>query len=81
MWDFYNNRWRTSTASAILPQGSQDAEFEIDNAAYYIDPTTNEYHLRIVTLGNNSNGGPSAAFPVFYDQIRFNPAPIVVPVP
>jgi hypothetical protein len=81
LWDFYNNTWRTSSASAILPQGSQDAVFEIDNAAYYIDPTTNEYHLRIVTLGNNSNGGPDAAFPVFYDQIRFNPAPIVVPLP
>ncbi len=81
MWDFYNNRWRTSTASAILPQGSEEAEFEIDNAAHYIDPTTNEYHLRLVTLGNNSNGGPDAAFPVFYDQIRIRPAPITVPLP
>jgi hypothetical protein len=81
LWDFYNNRWRQPTASAILPQGSEEAEFEIDNAAYYIDPTTDEYHLRIVTLGNNSNGGPTAAFPVFYDQIRFSPAPFTVPLP
>jgi hypothetical protein len=81
MWDFYNNRWNRAGPKTILPQGSEGAVFEINNAAYYIEPTTNEYHLRIVTTGGSLNGGPDLAFPVFYDQIRFNAAGVVVPLP
>jgi hypothetical protein len=83
MWDYNLGQWRQAAATAILPMGSTTPGIvTVDRAARYVDPTTYEFHLRVITQDiGNSNGGPNNPWPIYYDRILINPGGLVVPLP
>ena len=70
MLDRRTGKWEQAAGTTTLAQGDTQIIFTVDRATQYINPSTNRYHLRIITLDINApNGGPTAVFPVSYDQI------------
>jgi len=83
MWDYYLGGWRQAAATAILPMGSTTPGIvTVERAARFVDPTTFDFHLRVITQDiGNANGGPNNPWPIYYDRILINPGGLVVPLP
>jgi len=71
MLDARTGRWRQAAATAALPLNSTDASFTVARASAFIN-ASNSYFMRLITIDINSphDEGPTAVYPVFYDQVR-----------
>ena len=70
MFDQRLGRWREAGAATMLAQGDTEVDFTVANASRFINAGDESYSMRIITLDLNSpNGGPTAVYPVAYDQI------------
>jgi hypothetical protein len=70
MLDHRTGRWRRAGATTVLVQGDEDVVIEVEEASSFVNPSNNEYHLRLITLENAPpNGGPTATYPISYDRV------------
>jgi hypothetical protein len=70
MFDQHTGRWRQAAATTVLAQGDTTVGIQVENASAFINPGDNRFSLRLITLDiNNPNGGPTAVYPVYYDQV------------
>jgi hypothetical protein len=71
MLDARTGRWRQAAATTALPLNSTNAFFQVDRASAFIN-ASDGYFMRLITLDINSphDEGPTAVYPVFYDQVR-----------
>jgi hypothetical protein len=71
MLDARTGRWRQAAATTALPLNSTAAFFQVERASAFIN-ASDGYFMRLITLDINSphDEGPTAVYPVFYDQVR-----------
>lgn len=70
MYDQQTGRWRQAAATTVLAQGDTNVQIQVEDASAFISASTSQYALRLITLDINSpNGGPTAVFPILYDQV------------
>jgi len=71
MLDARTGRWRQAAATTTLPLNSTDATFTVERASAFIN-SADGYFMRLITIDVNSphDEGPTAVYPVFYDQVR-----------
>ena len=70
MFDHLMGRWRQAGATTSLVQGDTTVAIQVENASPFINSGDNGFALRLITLDiNNPNGGPTAVYPVYYDQV------------
>ena len=70
MFDQQTGRWRQAAATTVLAQGDTNVQIQVENASTFISASTSQYALRLITLDiNTPNGGPTAVFPILYDQV------------
>ena len=80
MWDFRRNHWVQATGTATVPQGSEQVDLEVEMASRYINSTSLQYHLRLVTVNTDVNQD-EPALPIQYDQILVKTGLTQVPRP